>query len=129
MSGKKFISLTAVMGRRTLGVLLLAGCSLHLLASNYTGGDKKKDNHKTEIPVNLTFSNLRNTLQLSLKTGLQPGLQFTGDFTTIPSQDRSLPYQPVHSLMTYQKGNTIFIVPYKQHLLLSKFKTPERVLR
>jgi len=126
MFRKRSIPLTAFF----LGVLLLAGTALR--ASSYhftgTGGDKKKDIHK-DTPVVFPFSNLKSaaTLQLSLKTGLQPGLQFTGDFTVLPQVQG----QPVlvHSLMTYQKGNTIYIYPYRQPLLLSRFKTPERPLR
>ena len=113
-----------------LGVFLLAGTALYATSSHYigTGGDKKKDIHK-DTPVVFPFSNLKSaaTLQLSLKSGLQPGLQFTGDFTVL-SQGTGQPVL-VHSLMTYQKGNTIYIYPYKQPLLLSKFKTPERPLR
>ena len=92
-----------------------------------SGGDKRKDAHKVDAPANFPFSNLKNTLPLSLKVGLQPGLQFTGDFNISPQMDHS--FSGVHSLMTYQKGNTIYIVPYKQHLFLTKFKTPERTLR
>lgn len=113
-----------------MGMLLLAATALHATSYHYTGtgGDKKRDVHK-DTPLVFPFSNLKSTaaLQLSLKTGLQPGLQFTGDFTVpTPSQDQTI--MNVHSLMTYQKGNTIYIYPYKQPMLLTKFRTPERVL-
>lgn len=113
-----------------MGLLLLAGTALHAGSYHFTGsgGDKKKDTRK-DTPVVFPFSNLKSaaTLQLSLKAGLQPGLQFTGEFA-IPSSDQNQPVLNVHSLMTYQKGNTIYIYPYRQPLLLTKFKTPERVL-
>ena len=125
MFRKKSIPLTALMG-----VLLLAVSALQASAYGITGtgGDKKREAHK-DTPVAFPFSNLKSaaTLQLSLKSGLQPGLQFTGDFTVpTPTQDQTV--LNVHSLMTYQKGNTIYIYPYKQPLLLSKFRTPERIL-
>ena len=120
--------LSAGMSKRLLGVLVLVGWTFCASASYFTGGDKKKDAHK-DTPVNLTFSNLRNknTLQLSLKTGLQYGLQFTGGYD--PSLLQTPPPTVVHSLMTYQKGNTIFVFPYKPSIFVTKFKTPERVLR
>jgi len=110
-----------------LGVLILAGWTLCASASYFTGGEKKKDAHK-DVPSMYTFSNLKSkaTLQLSLKAGLEYGLQFSGEYNNF-----SFPVPGsvvVHSLMTYQKGNTIFVFPYKQSLLF-KFKTPERVLR
>jgi hypothetical protein len=111
-----------------MGILLLGATALRASSYHFTGagGDKKKDAHK-DTPLTFPFSNLRSasTLQLSLKTGLTPGLQFTGDFT-VPSQFQSTP--DAHSLMTYQKGNNIYIYPYKQSLLLTKFRTPERIL-
>jgi hypothetical protein len=122
--------LTAGMSKRLLGVLILAGWTLCASASYFTGGDKKKDVNHKDSPALFTFSNLKNknTLQLSLKTGLQYGLQFTGDYSNFSSQVPGS--EVVHSLMTYQKGNTIFVFPYKQSpLLFSKFKTPERILR
>jgi hypothetical protein len=132
MFAKTYIPLPVKMGKRFIGVLLLVGTTMYAMAATYytgSGGDKKKDATHKEVPINFMFSNLKNasTLQLSLKTGLQPGLQFTGDFTTPRQKDQNA--SSVHTLMTFQKGNTIYILPYKECLLLSKFKTPERILR
>ena len=121
-------TLTAGMSKRLLGVVaLLVGLTLCASASYYTGGDKKKDAHR-DTPVTFTFSNLKNknTLQLSLKSGLQFGLQFTGTYNAFSSPEPGPAV--VHTLMTYQKGNTVFVFPYRQSLL-SRFKTPERGLR
>ena len=119
------------MSKRLLGVLILAGWTLCASASYFTGGEKKKDTHK-DVPSMYAFSNLKSkaTLQLSLKTGLEYGLQFSGEYNNFgSSSSSSVPGSVVvHSLMTYQKGNTIFVFPYKQSLLF-KFKTPERMLR
>ena len=130
MSRFNFISLTGKWGKRLAGVSLIAGCTLLASASSFyggSGGDKKKDTRKADSQGAFTFSNLKNTLPLSLKVGMQPGLQFTGDFNSVALMAQSI--SGSHSLITYQKGNTIYIVPYKQNLLLSKFKTPERILR
>jgi hypothetical protein len=120
--------LTAGMSKRLLGVLILAGWTLCASASYFTGGEKKKDAHR-DVPSMYTFSNLKSkaTLQLSLKTGLEYGLQFSGEYNGFDYNNLSSPVV-VHSLMTYQKGNTIFVFPYKQSLL-TRFKTPERALR
>ena len=113
-----------------MGLLMLANIAGQAAAYHFTGtgGDKKKDTHK-DTPVVIPFSNLKSaeSLQLSLKAGLQPGLQFTGDFTIPATRPQDQPVLNVHSLMTFQRGNTIYIYPYKQPLLLAKFKTPERL--
>jgi hypothetical protein len=124
--------LTAGMSKRLLGVLILAGWTLCASASYFTGGEKKKDAHR-DVPSMYAFSNLKSksTLQLSLKTGLEFGLQFSGEYSNFGYNNSSSPAAgsvAVHSLMTYQKGNIIFVFPYKQSLL-TKFKTPERILR
>ena len=115
-----------------MGIMLLTATTLYAAVPyrfSGTGGDKKKEATQKVIPAHSPFSNLKttSTLQLSLNNCLQPGFKFSGDFTSQQDQDRNT--LSVHSLMTYQKGNTIYIYPYMQHLFLSKFKTPERVLR
>src|ERR1700744_1162071 len=124
MFRKNFIPLTAMMG-----LLLLAGTAVHAATYHFTGtgGDKKKDIRK-DTPLVIPFSNLKSaeSLQLSLKSGLQPGLQFPGDFTIPSARPQDQPTLNVHSLMTYQRGNTIYIYPYKQPTLMTMFRTPER---
>ncbi|HTJ12421.1 MAG TPA: hypothetical protein VL547_10370 [Dinghuibacter sp.] len=124
MFRRKSIPLTAMMG-----LLLLAGVAVHATTYHFTGtgGDKKKDAHK-DTPVVIPFSNLKSaeSLQLSLKSGMQPGFRFTGDFSIPAARPQDQTLLDVHSLMTYQQGNTIYIYPYKQPMLLAKFRTPER---
>jgi hypothetical protein len=131
MLDKISISLTAKLSGCVLGAMLLVASVAHAGGfSGFTGsgGDKKKEAVKTGLPANSPFSNLKTSspLQLSL-INHEPGFKFSGDFVTQQEQDRNI--LTMHSLMTYQKGNSIYIFPYVQRSFLSKFKTPERGLR
>lgn len=131
MSVKSSIPVVAKAASCLLGHLLLCGSVVYASTTYHftgTGGDKKKDAAHKDTTGTFLFSNLKSasTLQLTLKNYQQPVLQFTGDFTA--PQQGARQYLPDHSLMTYQQGNTIYIYPYKQPVLIYKFKTPERVL-
>jgi hypothetical protein len=131
MLDKISISLTARMSGCLLGAMLLVATVAHaggFSGFSGSGGDKKKDVAKNNLPSNSPFSNLKTSspLQLSLFTH-DPAFKFSGDYILQQEQDRNI--LTTHSLMTYQKGNSIYIFPYVQRTFLSKFKTPERGLR
>jgi hypothetical protein len=53
---------------------------------------------------------------------LKPGFVYKGSFNNIEKAPQQTTLQ---SIITYQKGNTTFIYPYKHKVVLPKFKTPE----
>jgi hypothetical protein len=58
----------------------------------------------------------------SLNFLMQPGVMYKGSFSTIQKAPQQVTIQ---SVITYQKGNTSYIIPYS-HKVQQKFKTPEK---
>jgi hypothetical protein len=71
------------------------------VASKGGGGDKQKAN----APLKTNFVPIRTTTGFTLKAGPT----FTG--STITSTEKTPDYVSFHTLITYQRGNTTFIMP------------------
>ena len=100
--------------RKTL--MLTALMCLYVVSfGSYVGGDKKdtKDNKNTKV-----YSNLKSTMNFSMRNGM---LYRSNKIINTQRCEKSVLY---NSVITYSKGNTIYIIPHKQSLLLGKFKTP-----
>lgn len=65
--------------------------------------------NKAKVTLNITTTNsLRNSISLNLKSGLK----YTGSLLVSQQVDgKSL---LSNTLLTYQKGNTVYIIPHKQ---------------
>lgn len=89
-------------------VAVLNGIVLTTLADKGVGKNKKK------VSLNITTS---NTLSKTLSFNLKSGLKYKGSLLSrVETTKNNLSY--TSSLITYQKGNTIYIVPYKQKMLV-----------
>ncbi len=92
------------MAKIILVVVMLSGITYSALADRGIG---KKSKAKVELNITTTNS-LRNSISLNLKSGLK----YTGSIL--------VNQQPVgnsifsNTLLTYQKGNTVYIIPHKQ---------------
>ncbi|MBI2730074.1 MAG: hypothetical protein HYX40_04875 [Sphingobacteriales bacterium] len=101
--------------RKTL-VTISFLCLYGVVFGSFVGvGDSKisKDAKNTKL-----YSNLKSTMHFSLKNGMV----YKGN--KIVSTQRTEQSVIYNSVVTYHKGNTIYIIPYKQSTFLSKFKTP-----
>jgi hypothetical protein len=85
-----------------ISTLLIAVVSL-TFASMGGGGDKKKSN----IPLKTNFVPIRTTTGFTLKSGPT----FTGSF--LLGEERTRNSVSFNTVVTYQKGNSIYIMPYK----------------
>lgn len=74
------------------------------LASKGGGGDKKAN-----MPLKTSFVPIRTTTGFTLKTGPT----FTGSMVT--GAEKTPDYVSVHTLITYQHGNTTYIMPHTYH--------------
>lgn len=72
-------------------------------ASKGGGGDKKSN---SKVPLKTEFTPIRTTATFTLKAGPS----YTGSF--LLGQEKTKNYLSINSLVTYQKGNSIFIIPY-----------------
>lgn len=94
--------------------LILGGLAFSSFADRGVG--KKKN--KVKLNITTTESGFKNSLAFNLKTGLQ----YTGSLLAQPTISNPHPsiYLPNNQLITYQKGNSIYIVPFKQKVLVTE---------
>ncbi len=90
--------------KNILAILLLCGIGYSALADKGIG---KKNKSRSSLNIS-TNSSLRNSIAFNLKTGLK----YTGSlFINQQVDGRNL---LSNTLLTYQKGNTVYIIPHKQ---------------
>ncbi|MGC4103057.1 hypothetical protein [Ferruginibacter sp.] len=91
---------------------VLFSASLSALAD---GGIGKKS--KSKVALNITTSTtLRNSVTLNLKSGLR----YTG--SSMVNQQTTGNSIFTNTLVSYQKGNTVYIIPYKQKVVMPEIK-------
>ena len=95
-----------------LVVSVLAGIAFSALADRGIG---KKSKSKVELNMSTT-GGLRNSISLNLKAGLK----YTGSLLTKQQFTGSNMYNT--TLITYQKGNTVYIIPSKQMVAVPEMK-------
>jgi hypothetical protein len=100
------IGLRKLIRKTLISALLTAVVGLSF-ASKGGGGEKKKDNN---VPLKTNFTPIRTTNGFTLKTGPT----YTGSY--LMGQEKTENYISFHTLVTYQKGNSIYIMPYKYRL-------------
>jgi hypothetical protein len=97
--------------RKTLVVMAIFGLTQYVFAVDGTlnGGGKSRKS---------TFSNIKKDLNLSLKSGYS----FNGNKSF--GFDKKGRISMFNSVVSYQKGNVTYYLPYKNKPVLQKFKTP-----
>jgi hypothetical protein len=102
------IGLSKLMRKTLISTLMVAVVGL---ASASMGGGGKKEKNK----VNANFTPIRTTSGFTLKTG--PSLMGNYSLGTIKTPN----YVSFNTLVTYQKGNSIYIMPYHYKLNTSMY--------
>ena len=94
-----------------------------LLLAVFTGivytssADKGLGKNKKRVSLNISTV---GTVSKSLSFNLKSGLKYRGSLLNrVESSKNNISY---NSLITYQKGNTIYIVPFKQKMLIPEVK-------
>ena len=93
-------------------VLMLSGIGFSAMADKGIG---KKNKSKVSLNIN-GGNSLRNSVSLNLKTGLK----YTGSLLT--NQQLIGSSYSSNTLLTYQKGNTVYIIPHKQIFAIPEMK-------
>lgn len=106
------IKMRKLIRQTAISLLLLAIVGLTFASKGGGGGDKKK---ATSIPFKSSFTPIRTTTGFTLKAG--PA--YTGSY--LLGQERTPHYVSLNTITTYQKGNTIFILPYKCKVTTSPY--------
>jgi hypothetical protein len=100
---------------RIISVILLV-CGVGLFAFADRGGFVKKNKTKLNIT---TSGNLRNSIAFNLKSGLE----YRG--STILNRVQIGNHLINDALISYKKGNTVYILPYKQKILIQQYSQNE----
>src|SRR5882757_2195495 len=103
MQGPRTIPMRKLMRQVAISAMLLAVVGLSF-ASKGGGGDKKSGN---KVPIKTEFVPIRTTGNFTLKAG--PA--YSGSFFL--GQEKTKTTISFNTLITYEKGNSIFIMPYK----------------
>lgn len=96
------------------GFVLLLFAQVELFAAKGDAKEKKG--------VVLKFSGFDLKTPTNTFFTLKPGVVYKGSFTNVEKAPQQTTLQ---SIITFQRGNTTFILPYKHKVILPKFKTPE----
>jgi hypothetical protein len=98
--------------RRTLVSTLLIAVVGLTFASKGGGGEKKNAN---SIPLKTSFTPIRTTNGFTLKAGPT----YTGSY--VLGTEKTSTYVSFHTLITYEKGNSIYIMPYQYKMSSSVY--------
>jgi hypothetical protein len=93
-----------------MGVLF--ACSVWVMASADRGGFVKKSKTRLNIPV-------QGTLKNSIAFNLKSGINYKGSF--LLNTQRLGNALVSDAFVSYKKGNTIYILPYKQKILIPEY--------
>lgn len=93
-------------------ILMLSGIGFSAMADKGIG---KKNKSKVSLNINAGNS-LRNSIALNLKSGLK----YTGSL--LANQQTNGTSYLNNTLLTYQKGNTVYIIPHKQVFAIPEMK-------
>lgn len=99
-------------------ILLLAALLNGIMLSSFADrGVSKKARTKVTLNINTTKSNFTNNLSFNLKSGLKykgsllAGVTKTSSNTLVQN-----------TVVTYQKGNSVYVVPYKQKVIVPEMR-------
>ncbi|MEP6595943.1 MAG: hypothetical protein ABJA71_08340 [Ginsengibacter sp.] len=96
-------------------ILILIGCITTIAIADRGGFGRKRN--KVQLNINML-----GTLKKSIPFNLKSGLTFRGSKLLNSQQIGSTWYNT--ALLSYKKGNTIYILPYKQKILIPNY-SPE----
>ena len=100
------------LSKLTLLFAALLGMALSALADR---GISKKSKSKVTLNIS-TPTILKNSVSLNLKSGLRYSGSMLLSQRTINNSMVS------NTLVSYQKGNTVYIIPYKQKIVMPEIK-------
>ena len=101
------------MSKITKIVLLLFVMNGLMLSS---WGDRGVGKKKTKVNLNLTNPRTSSTTSFALKSGVK----YKGSLLT--STEETKTSFTSNATVSYQKGNTIYIIPYKQKVVVPEMK-------
>jgi hypothetical protein len=105
------IDLRKLMRKTLISALMVAVVGL-AFASKGGGGEK---NGTKNVPLKTNFTPIRTTSGFTLKAGST----MTANY--LLSTEKTPTYVSFNTLVTYQKGNSLYVMPYKYRINTSMF--------
>ena len=92
---------------------ILSLVTLFTIQMNISFADRGVSKKKNKVVINIkTPNNFKTALNFNLKNGLKyTGSLIMNSVTTAPNS--------FNNLITYQKGNSVYILPYKQKIFVA----------
>ena len=103
------------MGQITKSILIIGILAGNMLMSFADRGVGKKTKNKINLNIPINTS-LKNSLSFNLKAGLK----YKGSLLTGIQKENGLLIST--NIVTYQKGSNIYIVPYKQKIIVPEIR-------
>lgn len=97
---------------KILFLLVFFDCASALASADRGGFGRKRSKVHLNIP---TFNSLKRSITFNLKSGLT----YRGSLLADHQQVANTFFNS--TLLTYKKGNTVYIMPYKQKILSSEY--------
>ena len=97
-------------------ILLITLFLSNIMQSFADRGIRKKNKNNVMLNISSTKS-FKSDLAFNLKTGMK--YNGTSHINVTPQKSNTLHF---HSIDTYQKGNTLYLVPHKHKLLVPEIK-------
>jgi hypothetical protein len=88
-----------------------------LLTSFADRGDRGAGKKRTKVALNIKMP---STFNSSFKFNLRNGLKYNGSLIT-PNRS-AVRSTTSNTFITYQKGNSVYIIPYKQKIIVPDYK-------
>ncbi|MEO8412829.1 MAG: hypothetical protein ABI472_04190 [Ginsengibacter sp.] len=95
-----------------IAIVILCFCGVYFMASADRGGFVKKNKTRLNIAT-------KGTLQNSIAFNLKSGISYKGSFLLNKQQIGNTLVSDAY--VSYKKGNTIYILPYKQKVLIPEY--------
>jgi len=104
------------MKRTKIGLVVLFACGVWLLALADRGGFVKRNKTHLNIAV-------KGTLKNSIAFNLKSGIDYKGSFLLNTHQIGNAFVSD--AFISYKKGNTVYILPYKQKIITPEYTQKE----
>lgn len=97
--------------KTVLSITMLLLSTSHFAMADRGAGKKNKNTNKVALNINTSY-NLRNSIAFNLKSGLTYKGSLLVDQQSLGNSILN------NSIITYQKGNTTYIIPFKHKIAM-----------
>lgn len=104
------------MKKSKILLVMTVFCGICLIASADRGGFIKKEKTKLNIA---TTGSLKNSIAFNLKSGVI----YRGSYLLNQTRTENLLVRD--EILSYKKGNTVYLLPYKQKILIPEYTQAE----